>query len=175
MNNSPKKNVNSARRNIRELLNPSPPEPSWEEWKTVDFAPLWEWIALSCNIEPTALRGWKNGISRVKPAKEFLLRYRQAESDLINERLQTVTPATGGEPQIALKTIRAWCELRGHSLPTCFPRAETTAERNRRIINRHSELEAQGMTRGIFAQLEREFALSRQYISKLINAKNATK
>lgn len=168
MSENPKKNIQPSRLRIRELLNPAPPKPVWGEWKSVIHAPLWEAIALSCNIDPIAIRGWQKHISKFKPTEDYIIRFRQAESDRIEEILRPSFFEPGVEPQFALTSIREWCEIRAHFLPSEFPCVETTAERNERIKRRYVELLAQGKEWGVFSKLAKEFGISRQYVSDVV-------
>lgn len=113
------------RRRILARLNPAPKQPDWEAWKKVSNAPLWEVVALSCEIEPSDIRGWKAGLSRCRPPKHFEDRLRFAESLLAINGGGLHCRAEGAqsdEARIELGDFSAWLEYEGIKLPPEFPR-----------------------------------------------------
>lgn len=116
--------TDNPRRRIMAMFNQPPGKPDWSAWKKITNAPLWEVVALSCEIEPSDIRGWKLGISRYKPPRAFIDRLRHAEAMLsTNGGGLRCTPEGDGSmmARVALGNFRAWMELEGFSLPHGFP------------------------------------------------------
>ena len=120
-----------------------PPPPDWRAWKNVQSAHLWELVALSCNIDPNTILGWKKSVSAYRAPKGFLDRLRLAESMLSINRgeLRSVRDGELSEAaRVELGNFRTWAETAGISLPTEFPHLPASKPSNENPVDREIRL-----------------------------------
>ena len=127
-------------------------EPNWNVWKKISNAPLWEAVAVSCNIAPQELRGWKDVRAKPTLPKTFVDRLLLAESILsIHGGGLACRPegAHSSNVRVELGNFRAWLEYEGCTFPPEFPKytaknppSETPEERKLRLTHRIEEIRA---------------------------------
>lgn len=163
------------RRRILARLNPAPKQPDWAAWKKVSNAPLWEIVALSCDIEPSDIRGWEAGLSKYRPPRAFLARLRHAEAMLATNGggLQCKSEGDSSAARVELGDFRAWMEFDGFAMPERFPSfppshppREDTAARALRLTLRLEE--TRNHRKDFMAFVAREEGISVQRLQHIV-------
>lgn len=140
----------NPRSRVMAVFSQVPTRPDWAAWQKITSAPLWELVALSCDVEPSDIRGWEAGLSRYRAPRAFIARLRHAEAMLSTNGggLQCVPEGErSSTARVELADFRAWMEFDGFAMPEGFPNfppshppREDAATRALRLTQRVEEM-----------------------------------
>jgi hypothetical protein len=99
-------------------------KPDWQVWQGIQNVPLWKAVALSCDIEPNDLEGWRKSPTACIPPEIFRYRLEQTIAALSLNGGPLVSKPRGPDSEmhrVELGDFRAWAASAGLSLPDQFP------------------------------------------------------
>lgn len=99
-------------------------KPDWQVWQEIQNVPVWKAVALSCDIEPNDLEGWRKSPAACIPPEIFRYRLEQTTAALSLNGGPLVSKPRGPDSEmhrVELGDFRAWAASAGLSLPDQFP------------------------------------------------------
>lgn len=116
-----------------ESMNPfALPQPEWLAWKNTTHAPLWQAVALSCEIDPSslALPSTSKSLSPLlgHVPGGFHARLDAARSAIAAERLKVRQFVDATHSEVELAAFAKWASAIGIALPAQFPQLNTLDE-----------------------------------------------
>ena len=170
-----------ARQKILARLNRPPRPPNWAEWSNVKTASLWEVVAVSCNADPSDIRGWQTRDNQRPLPRDFENRLRIAKDllDVNGGGLRSQREdGTSEMARINIGDFREWIMRAGVSLPPEFPHhealkppPETKDARCLRLRKLAAKYKSEGR-RDFIAIVAKEEGCNPSLIHRLIGKKN---
>lgn len=114
----------NPRRRLMARFGVKPRKPDWQVWQVIQNVPVWKAVALSCDIEPNDLEGWRESPPAYIPPEIFRHRLEQAIAALSLNGGPLVSKPRGHDSalhRVELGDFRAWAVSAGLSLPDQFP------------------------------------------------------